>query len=318
MRQAMFDAPVGDDVYGEDPTVNALELLAADVTGKEAALFVSSGTQSNLLALLSHCQRGDEFIAGQDAHAYRFEGGGAAVLGGIQPQPLPFNAAGELDLAQVESTIKPDDFHFARTRLLCLENTQAGKVLSLTYLEAAAAVARKHGLGIHLDGARAFNASVSLSINIKDICDHFDSVSICLSKGLGAPVGSILVASAELIGRARRMRKMLGGGMRQAGSLAAAGIYALNHNVERLADDHAHASLLANNLNQMPGFSLKEAPQTNMVLLDLEQHRFSRLKTWLADNGVVTSGQRWVCHRDISLEDINRVSELCRTFSQHD
>lgn len=316
MRDAMFSAAVGDDVYGEDPTVNALESKAASLTGKQAALFVSSGTQSNLLALLSHCERGDEYIAGQDAHAYRFEAGGAAVLGGIQPQPLPFNQRGELDLALISRTIKPDDFHFAKTRLLCLENTQGGKVLAMDYLADFASLADQHGLKTHLDGARIFNACVKLSIDIKEICRFFNTVSICLSKGLGAPVGSVLVGDEETINRARRSRKMLGGGMRQAGFLAAAGIYALDNNVARLIEDHRHASLLAKRLQDLPGFAIKEAPQTNMVMLDLPASDFARLQVWLGDNAVKVSGQRWVCHKDISSDDIHKVLSLCQAFSK--
>jgi len=315
MLDAMFHAPVGDDVYGEDPTVNALETMVATLTGKEAALFVSSGTQSNLLALLCHCGRGDEYIAGQDAHAYRFEAGGAAVLGGIQPQPLPFNERGELDLDEVRRTIKPDDYHFAKTRLLCLENTQGGKVLAMDYLAEFASLADSYGLKKHLDGARAFNAAVKLSINIKEICRYFDTVSICLSKGLAAPVGSVLVGDQETIDSARRSRKMLGGGMRQIGYLAAAGIYALENNVARLEEDHGNASLLADSLQNLAGFDVKEEPQTNMVMLDLPANRFSKLKAWLADNQVTVSGQRWVCHKDVSTDDVHRVLELCREFS---
>lgn len=315
MLDAMFHAPVGDDVYGEDPTVNALETMVATLTGKQAALFVSSGTQSNLLALLCHCGRGDEYIAGQDAHAYRFEAGGAAVLGGIQPQPLPFNERGELDLDEVRRTIKPDDYHFAKTRLLCLENTQGGKVLAMDYLAEFASLADSYGLKKHLDGARAFNAAVKLSINIKEICRYFDTVSICLSKGLAAPVGSVLVGDQETIDSARRSRKMLGGGMRQIGYLAAAGIYALENNVARLEEDHGNASLLADSLQNLAGFDVKEEPQTNMVMLDLPANRFSKLKAWLADNKVTVSGQRWVCHKDVSTDDVHRVLELCREFS---
>lgn len=315
MRQAMHDAPLGDDVYGEDPTVNELEEHGALITGKEAALFVTSGTQSNLLALLSQCERGDEYIAGQDAHAYRFEAGGAAVLGGIQPQPLPFNERGELDLDQVRSTVKPDDFHFARTRMLCLENTQGGKVLAMDYIKDYEELADSMGLRKHLDGARLFNASVKLSINIKEICDSFDTVSICLSKGLAAPVGSLLVGDQETIRKARRLRKMLGGGMRQAGMLAAAGLYALNNNVERLAEDHENTRLLADTLQNLPGFGLKEEPQTNMVMLDIAPEKFRDLKEWLARHDVTISGQRWVCHKDISTADVETVLGLCREFA---
>ena len=307
-------AAVGDDVFGEDPTVNALEALATELTGTQAALFVSSGTQSNLLALMSHCDRGDEYIAGQDAHAYRFEGGGAAVLGGIQPQPLPFNERGELDLDDVKRVIKPDDFHFARTRLICLENTQGGKVLSLEYMQKAAELARSRGLKIHLDGARVFNAAIKQSVDVREIAQYFDTVSICLSKGLGAPVGSVLVGEAGLIQRARRMRKMLGGGMRQAGMLAAAGIFALENNVARLAEDHANANVLADGLRRLPGFELREAPQTNMVMLGLTGDRMGSLETWLSECDVRITGGRWVCHKDVSAADIERVIASCVEF----
>ena len=317
MMEAMISAQTGDDVYGEDPTVNKLETLAAELTAKEAGLFVSSGTQGNLLALLSHCERGDEYIAGQDAHAYRFEAGGAAVLGGIQPQPLPFNQRGELDLDQIRSTIKPDDFHFAKTRMLCLENTQGGKVLGMNYLNEFSQLAESVGLRTHLDGARLFNASVKLSIDIKKICSLFDSISICLSKGLAAPVGSLLLGDQRTIDKARRLRKMLGGGMRQAGVLAAAGLYALENNVDRLADDHANTRMLADRLQNLPGFNLLEEPQTNMVMLDIEPKTFHQLKKWLIENNVTVSGQRWVCHRDISTGDVDKVVELCREFSTH-
>ncbi|MFU8769867.1 MAG: low-specificity L-threonine aldolase, partial [Desulfotignum sp.] len=249
MLAAMMAAPVGDDVYGEDPTVNLLEQTAARITGKAAALFCASGTQTNLVALLSHCERGDEYIVGQTAHTYRYEAGGGAVLGSIQPQPLDFEPDGTLDLARVARFIKPDDFHFAKTRLLCLENTQGGKVLPLEYLKDARALADRHGLGFHLDGARVFNAAVKLGVDVKEITTLFDSVSCCLSKGLGAPVGSVLCGSDAFIARARRWRKMVGGGMRQAGILAAAGLYALSRNIDRLAEDHAHAARLAAGLS---------------------------------------------------------------------
>ena len=248
MLDAMATAVTGDDVYGEDPTVNRLEAELARRLGFAAALFVPSGTMSNLLGLMAHCERGEEYIVGQQAHTYKYEAGGAAVLGSIQPQPLDVQADGSLDLAQVAAAIKPDDFHFARTRLLALENTMQGKVLPLSYLAQARAFTREHGLALHLDGARLYNAAVKLSVDAREITQHFDSVSVCLSKGLGAPVGSVLCGSPELIAKARRLRKMVGGGMRQAGILAAAGLYALDNNVQRLADDHANAHYLADGL----------------------------------------------------------------------
>ena len=316
MRHTMTDAATGDDVYQEDPTVAKLESFAANKTGKEAGLFVSSGTQGNLLALLSHCQRGDEYIAGADAHTYRFEAGGGAVLGGIQPQPIAFNDRGELEIKDLEEAIKPNDYHFARTKLICLENTNSGKVLSLKYLSEFSNFAQSKDLLRHLDGARIFNASVMLGIDVEEICRHFDSVSVCLSKGLGAPVGSLLVGSEEFILRARRWRKMVGGGMRQAGILAAAGLYALENNIDRLAEDHQHASFLAEEIQKLSSFSLQAMPDTNMVFLDLEEERYKILQQHLSDNGVTTSSQRWVIHRDISYEDIVQVIALCQTFDQ--
>ena len=315
MLDAMLTAQTGDDVYGEDPTVNALEQLAAEMTGKESALFVASGTQGNLLALLSHCERGEEYIAGQDSHTYRFEAGGGAVLGSIQPRPIPFNEGGELDLVQLEQAIKPDDFHFARTRLVCLENTQAGKPLSLDYLASFSDLIDSRGLRKHLDGARVFNAAVCQCVDVTAITRYFDTISICLSKGLAAPVGSVLVGDSATIATARRWRKMLGGGMRQAGILAAAGIYALENNVERLKDDHDHAAAIGAALNDLSKFALKATPITNMVMLDLAPSMFQELKKFMADNGVTLSGQRWVTHRDVSADDVTNVIALCREFA---
>lgn len=265
MWDAMRAAELGDDVFGDDPTVNALqERIAADL-GFEAALFMPTGTQSNLCALMSHCQRGDEVIVGQMAHTYRMEGGGAAVLGSIQPQPLDNQPDGSLALADIEAAIKPDDAHFARTRLLALENTWGGQVLPLNYIAAATTLAHSRGLATHLDGARLFNAAVASGLPAREIARHFDSVSVCFSKGLGAPAGSALCGSRELIGRARRWRKMSGGAMRQSGVLAAAALYALDHHIARLAQDHAHAHALAQGLQGLPGVSVA-VPQSNMVL----------------------------------------------------
>ncbi|MFO1349933.1 MAG: low-specificity L-threonine aldolase [Gammaproteobacteria bacterium] len=318
MRAAMSAAPVGDDVYGEDPTVNRLQALAAAMLGFEAGLFVPSGTQSNLLALMSHCERGDEYIAGQLAHTYKYEGGGAAVLGSIQPQPLDFESDGTLNLQAVEKAIKPIDNHFARTRLLCLENTQAGKVLPLAYLEQAARLAKRQGLAMHLDGARLFNAAVKLKMPAREIARHFDSVSVCLSKGLGAPVGSVLCGSQALIGKARRWRKVVGGGMRQAGLLAAAGIHALEHHIERLAEDHANAQTLAQGLAQIPDLDLDPAAvQTNMVFVAMEKPRAQALAAFLKERGVlITPAERirLVTHLDVSAADIPTVVGAVREF----
>ena len=238
MRKVMAEAPVGDDVYGEDPTVNRLQDTAAEMLGTEAALYAPSGTQTNLLALLAHCERGDEYIVGQTAHTYKYEGGGAAVLGSIQPQPLPFQEDGTIDLSEAGHAVKPVDFHFARTRLFCLENTQAGKPLPMDYMEQAEAFAQSRGLKIHLDGARIFNAAVRLGVDVRKISRIFDTVSVCLSKGLGAPMGSLLCGSSKTIEKARRWRKVLGGGMRQAGIPAAAGLYALDRKSTRLNSSH--------------------------------------------------------------------------------
>jgi threonine aldolase len=314
MREAMMRAELGDDVFGDDPTVNALQDRIAAVLDKEAALFVPSGTQSNLTAIMSHCQRGDEYIVDQFAHTYRFEAGGAAVLGSVQPQPIAHQADGTLALEDIEAAIKPDDSHFARTRLLCLENTLGGKALSLDYMAAATGIARKHGLATHLDGARLFNAAVKLDVSAHDIAEHFDSVSVCFSKGLGAPVGSALVGSAEFIKRAHRWRKMLGGGMRQAGILAAAARYAIDHHVHRLADDHALAQRLADGLQGLPGLTV-EAPQTNIVFADVAGDRADGLIAHLKSCGVLATGLyrlRFVTHLDVNADDIDKTIAAVR------
>jgi threonine aldolase len=248
MRAAIAEAVVGDDVFGDDPTVTRLEARAAEMLGKAAALFVPTGTQSNLVALMAHCGRGDEYIVGQMAHCYRWEAGGAAVLGSIQPQPIANQPDGTLALDDIAAAIKPDDPHFARTRLLALENTIGGRILPQTYVVEATTLARERGLACHLDGARLFNAAVASGVSADVLARPFDSVSVCLSKGLGAPVGSIIAGTGPEIEQANRLRKLLGGGMRQAGVVAAGGIYALDHHVERLADDHANARRLAEGL----------------------------------------------------------------------
>jgi len=318
MRAAMAQAEVGDDVYGEDPTVNRLQSLAAEMLGTEAALFTTSGTQSNLLGVMSHCERGDEYIVGQRAHTYRFEGGGAAVLASIQPQPIEFQEDGTLDLAEVARNIKPNDFHFARTRLLCLENTQEGKALPLDYLPKASSLARQQGLSVHLDGARVFNAAVKLNVPVREITCHFDTISFCLSKGLGAPVGSVLCGPRELIDKARRWRKVLGGGMRQAGILAAAGIHALNHHVERLAQDHENAGTLAEGLAQIEELHLDPSKvQTNMVFFALEPARFKSLQASLKQRGILIGGRdkvRLVTHLDVTPEDIGVVIGAFKSY----
>ena len=316
MRDAMANARVGDDVYGDDPTVAALEAKICEITLKEAAVFVTSGTQSNLCALLSHCARGEEYIAGQDAHTYRYEAGGAAVLGGIQPQPILFNAQGELPLDAIEAVIKPDDPHFAKTKLLCLENTQGGKALSLSYLAEATALARKHHLNCHLDGARLFNAALATNTAMDALCQPFDTVSICLSKGLGTPMGSVLVGSDELINRARRWRKMLGGGLRQSGIVAAAGLFALEHNVARLIEDHQHADAVARALNELTILEGAVA-HTNMVFLNLPANMLNALQQHLKDANIIISGARWVFHKDVTSSDVDHVLEACRAFAKN-
>ena len=312
MRKAMYEAPVGDDVFGDDPTVNRLQEIAAEILGMEAALFVPSGTQSNLCALLSHCQRGDEYIVGQAAHTYMWEAGGAAVLGSIQPQPLDFLPDGTLDLAMIESYIKPDDPHFAKTRLLCLENTQGGKVLPVEYVQEAQAFATQHGLGLHLDGARIFNASVKLDIPVANISQRFDSVSVCLSKGLCAPVGSVLGGSKEFIKEAHRWRKMLGGGMRQVGVLAAAGILAITEQVPHLAQDHENAALLAGRLNEIEELEIHPGTvQTNMVFAETPPGMLPTLINRMREQGVLGHGfgdtLRLVTHHDFKQESIDFV-----------
>ena len=348
MRAAMFAAPLGDDVYGDDPSVNALQERVADMLGFEAALFMPTGTQSNLCGLLAHCQRGDEYIVGQSAHTYRYEGGGAAVLGSIQPQPLAQNASGQMALTDIASAIKPDDCHFARTKLLCLENTWNGHPMPMDYLAQATTLARQHGLAAHLDGARLFNAAAALvqaelpdrtepfdaaagalastlrtrlsgqavAAAARRITSHFDSVSVCFSKGLGAPVGSALCGSKELIARAHRVRKMAGGGMRQSGLLAAAAGYALEHHLERLVDDHVLAQRLARGLNGIAGLQVRSA-QTNIVFLDVADGRGPDLLAFLKGRGILATGLiglRFVTHLDVDAAGIDRTVEAIKTF----
>ncbi|RDS82981.1 low-specificity L-threonine aldolase [Dyella monticola] len=318
MREAMLNAEVGDDVYGEDPTVNTLQQRLADDLGFEAGLFVPSGTQSNLLALMSHCERGDEYIVGADAHTYKFEGGGAAVLGSIQPQPIPHDSDGTLSLEKVAAAIKPVDPHFARTRLLTLENTWHGRVLPLDYLQAAHDFTRERTLSLHLDGARLYNAAIACNVAAREITSHFDSVSVCLSKGLGAPVGSVLVGSAALIDKARRWRKVAGGGWRQAGMLAAACMHALDHHVARLADDHARAVRLADGLRDMPGVKLL-GQYTNMVFVDVPAERLRELDAHLRAASIrISIGYlptlRLVTHLDVDDAGVERVLDSFRSF----
>lgn len=320
MREAMANADVGDDVYGDDPTVNDLEAWAAERHGFEAALFTSSGTQANLLGLMAHCQRGDEYLCGQQAHNYKYEAGGAAVLGSIQPQPIENNPDGTLDFDKLRAAIKPDDSHFAQTKLLSLENTINGKVLPMEYLAEAREFVDQHNLSLHLDGARVYNAAVALDIDVKEIAQYFDSMTICLSKGLSAPIGSLLLGSAEYIGRARRLRKMVGGGMRQAGILAAAGKLALTEQVQQLKTDHENAKHLALGLSTIQGFEVKpELVQTNIVFAKLSEHiDIEAISRKLAEDGIVISPSnpvRFVTHKDVSKQDIDLLLEKLTSYA---
>jgi len=314
MRKAMMEAELGDDVFGDDPTVNRLQAHAAEMFGFEAALLFPSGTQSNLAALMAHCQRGDEVILGMEAHSYRYEAGGLSVLGSIQPQAIANRADGTLDLAEVEAAIKPDDPHFARTRLLALENTITGRVISRSYLEQAVALSRRRNLSIHLDGARIFNAATQLKMKVKDLCAGFDSVSSCLSKGLGTPAGTLLLGKNELIHKARRARKILGGGMRQAGVIAAAGLYALENNVERLATDHENAAKLARGLREL---GLEAQHNTNMVMVKIPAEKAQPLADELKKKQILVLARapmRLVTHLDVDAAGIDRALGAFRSF----
>jgi threonine aldolase len=377
MRDAMQRAELGDDVFGDDPTVNRLQEHAAGLLGFEAALYAPSGTQTNLIALMSQCQRGEEAIVGQMWHTYRWEAGGMAVLGSIQPQPVENQPDGTLRLQDIEAAIKPDDPHFARTRLIALENTTGGKVLSLEYLQSVSRLARSRGLQLHLDGARLFNAAVAIATSgtaqgsggdpprtnevgkhlppapattrhgrtrdsqnrrpdhaavvatARAICGNFDTVSVCLSKGLGAPVGSLVLGSADTIARAKRVRKMLGGAMRQAGVIAAAGLYALEHHLERLADDHANARRLAGGLREIserPGplqgrLNVGE-PATNILFVDVDPGVGEAFQAFLTEAGIAVTGgsyhgglrQRWVTHLDVDAADVEKALEIVAAF----
>lgn len=319
MRTAMAQADVGDDVYGDDPTVNALQAEAVRLSGKEEALFLPTGTQANLVALLSHCQRGEEYIVGQQAHNYKYEAGGAAVLGSIQPQPIEANPDGTLPLDKVAAAIKPDDIHFAKTRLLSLENTISGRVLPLEYLQQAWQFTREHKLALHIDGARIFNAAVALNVPLKTLAQYCDTFTICLSKGLGAPVGSLLCGSEEFIQRANRWRKMTGGGMRQAGILAAAGLYALEHNVERLKEDHDNAKWLEQQLRDIGVDIAEPGAQTNVLYLRQSPELAAKLGPWMRERGVLISAgplTRILTHLNVSRQDLQKVVDLWREFLQ--
>lgn len=315
MREAMFRAEVGDDVSGEDPTVNRLEALGADMLGKEAALFVVSGTMGNLVSVLTHCRRGHEVILGDWSHIYWAEVGGAAALGGISYRPVANQTDGTLEISHIEQAVRPANLHFPETGLICLENTHnrmGGRVLGLDYMAAVRALADRHGLPIHLDGARLFNAAAYLGVAAREIARYADSVQICLSKGLGAPVGSLVAGTADFIARARKTRKMVGGGMRQAGVIAAAGLVALEQHVARLEEDHANARLLAEGMAELPGLDIDPGlVQTNIVNVRTRAGAPSagEFETGMAARGVLfhAVGERevrMVTHLDVTRSDI--------------
>jgi threonine aldolase len=316
MRAAMPLADVGDDVYGDDPTVNRLQDFGAELFGFEAGMFAPSGTQTNLIALMTHCGRGDEYLVGQEAHTYKYEGGGAAVLGSIQPQPIANQPDGSIALDDIAAYIKPDDMHFARTRLLALENTIGGRVLGADYIAAATAFAHEKGLATHLDGARICNAAVKQGVSLTDSVKGFDTVSVCLSKGLGAPVGSLLLGPKAFIEQGKRWRKMLGGGMRQAGVIAAAAHYALEHNVERLADDHANAARLAEGLRAIDGLTV-DTPQTNIFYIHMDPAACDGLRTAMVREQIratVGPHTRLVTHLNVSADDVEKVIRVIAAY----
>ena len=312
----MSEASVGDDVYGEDPTVNALEKHAADMFGKPAAIFASSGTQTNLLGILSHCTRGDEYIVGSQAHTFKYEGGGAATLGGVVPNPIGIESDGTMPLKTIQESIRPkDDPHFATTKLVCLENTFAGQPLPTNYATQVSEICSRNDLSLHLDGARIFNAAIANNTSVEELTQPFDSVSICLSKGLGAPIGSILLSSEELIKRARRWRKVLGGGMRQAGIIAAAGMYALENNIETLSNDHEKAAALFETLKTRFG---EESITcfTNMLHLNIGQEVYTSLASHLVEGGIRVGRPRWVLHKDVSNSAVTKIKRLIGSFKE--
>jgi threonine aldolase len=321
MLDVMMCASLGDDVYGEDPTVIKLEQMIAERAGMEAAILAPSGTQTNLMGIMSHCERGDEYIVGQTAHTYLWEGGGASVLGSVQPQPLDFAQDGTLPLENVRMAIKPIDDHLVRTKLFCLEDTTNGKVLPLTYLKDSSRLAKENKLAFHLDGSRVFNAAVALSVELNTISQHFDSISICFSKGLGAPIGSALCGNKDFIKRARRWRKVLGGGMRQAGILAAACIYALDNNIARLNQDHENAQKLAAGLARIDEITVTpNSLHTNMLFIETPRN-YDALQPDLAQKGIVLPKApnkhgliRLVTHLDITADDVDTVIKEIKSF----
>lgn len=318
MRDKMATAAVGDDVYHNDPSVNHLLETAKERFGVEAALFCSSGTQANLIALMAHCGRGDEYICGLKAHNYRYEQGGAAVLGSIQPQPLPNNPDGTLNLDDMRAAVKPDDIHFARTRLVSLENTIGGKVLPMEFLAQTRQFCDEHQLSLHLDGARVFNAAVKLGVDVRAITDYFDTFTVCLSKGLAAPIGSLLLGPKEYIERAIRIRKVLGGGWRQAGILAAAAQIALEEMPARLHQDHELAEYLAEQLSQIEALDVdRDAVQTNMVYARCKAGRERELEAYLKQGDILIFGTapiRFVTHLDVDRRSVDQLVAAIKDF----
>jgi len=316
MREAIYSAELGDDVFGEDPTTIRLEKMAAERMGKEAAMLVVSGTMGNLVCVLTHCRRAEEVILGDRSHTFLYEAGGMSALGGIHPHTIVNQPDGTMRLEEIEAAIRGDNVHFPRTRLICLENTHnrcSGAALTLEYMKAVAELAKNRGLMVHLDGARIFNAAVALQVDVKELTCYADSVSFCLSKGLSAPVGSVICGSKEFVTEARRSRKILGGGMRQCGIIAATGITALDEMVDRIADDHANAQHLAQGIARIPDLSIEpEMVQTNIVYFDIvsRQIKAEELLNQLGDKGIKIlllgpSRFRAVTHYGISAEDID-------------
>ena len=316
MRERMARASVGDDVYGEDPSVNELEQLAAQLVGKQAGIFVSSGTQGNLLAMLGHCRRGDEYISGNIYHVQSSEAGGAAVLGGIASTAIAVGEQLEITVESFRQSIKSDDVHHPVSRLLCLENTVHGRVQTQSNLQTLCDLAHNKGMLTHLDGARLMNAAIAQGINAEQLAEPFDSVSLCLSKGLGAPVGSVLCGSNEFIHKARRNRKLLGGGTRQAGVLAACGLYALENNIDRLSEDHSNAEQLAKGLASLKAMPVEQ--YTNMVFIKPAVDHAAALVDHLRASGIIMAKDsptiRMVTHLDISSDDINHTVDTFKTY----
>jgi len=314
MREAILRAPLGDDVYGEDPTVRKLEELAAEITGKEAGLLVVSGTMGNLVSILVHCGRGDEVILGDQCHTFLYEAGGIAALGGIHPHPVPNDPDGTMPLEKIEAAVRPDNIHFPRTRLVCLENTHNrcwGSPLTPEYTQEVVELARRHGLAVHLDGARIFNAAAALGVEVEELASGVDSVTFCLSKGLAAPVGSVICGERGFIEEALRVRKLVGGAMRQAGIIAACGIYALEHMVERIPEDHENAQLLAHGIANIDGlYTEPERVRTNILYFELERGDPAEFQERCRERGVLfnrtgTREFRLVTHYGISRPDVD-------------